>query len=188
MNWDRSETIALAKESCVHCEGQGQSSFRWGRPRPCNCVLRAIFRACYARFRYCVSKEKFMSKVTLVPCHGKEQKMTYSRLDEDYIADFSKVTRRTLDNFDYNIFRYHFLLGANWRLCCRQLKIDRGDYFHALYRLQHKLGRVYRELQPYSLYPISEYFGGKLDSRSNLAVMPAPRKRKPVQPPLRKSA
>ena len=114
--------------------------------------------------------------------------MTYARLDEDYIADFSKVTRRTLDNFDYNIFRYHFLLGANWRLCCRQLKIDRGDYFHALYRLQHKLGRVYRELQPYSLYPISEYFGGKLDSRSNLAVMPTPRRRKPVQPPLRKSA
>ena len=60
-----------------------------------------------------------MSKVTLVPCHGKEQKMTYARLDEDYIADFSKVTRRTLDNFDFNIFRYHFLLGANWRLCCR---------------------------------------------------------------------
>ena len=187
MNWDRSVTIALAKESCVHCGGQGQSSIRWGRPRQCNCVLRAIFRACYARFRYCVSKEKFMTKVTLVPCHGKDQKMTYARLDEDYIADFSKVTRRTLDNFDYNIFRYHFLLGANWRLCCRQLKIDRGTYFHALYRLQHKLGRVFRELQPYSLYPISEYFAGKID-KSNLAIMPAPSKRKPVQPPLRKSA
>ena len=187
MNWDRSETIALAKESCVHCGGQGQSSIRWGRPRPCNCVLRAIFRACYARFRYCATKEKFMSKVTLVPCHGKEQKMTYARLDEDYIADFSKVSRRTLDNFDYNIFRYHFLLGANWRLCCRQMGIDRGTYFHALYRLQHKLGRVYCELQPYSLYPISEYFAGKLD-KSNLAIMPAPRKPKPVQPPLRKSA
>jgi hypothetical protein len=187
MNWDRSVTIALAKESCVHCGGHGQSSIRWGRPRPCNCVLRAIFRACYARFRYCVSKEKFMTKVTLVPCHGKEQKMTYARLDEDYIADFSKVTRRTLDNFDYDIFRYHFLLGANWRLCCRRLKIDRGAYFHALYRLQHKLGRVFRELQPYGLYPISEYFAGKTE-RSNLAIMPAPSKRKPVQPPLRKSA
>ena len=188
MKWDRSETIALAKESCVHCGGQGQSSIRWGRPRPCNCVLRAIFRACYARFRYCVTKEKFMSKVTLVPCHGKDQKMTYARLDEDYIVDFSNVSRRTLDNFDYNIFRYHFLLGANWRLCCRQLKIDRGEYFHAVYRLQHKLGRVFRELQPYGLYPISDYFSGKLDSRSNLVVMPAARKRKPVQPPLRKSA
>jgi hypothetical protein len=65
--------------------------------------------------------------------------------------------------------------------------IDRGTYFHSLYRLQHKLGRVFRELQPYGLYPVSEYFASKLD-KSTLAVMPVPRKPKPVQPPLRKSA
>jgi hypothetical protein len=187
MKWDRSETIALAKESCVSCDGQGQSCIRWGRPSPCNCVLRAIFRACYARFRHCVTKEKFMSKVSLVPCHGKDQKMTYARLDEDYIADFSKVSRNALDNVEYNIFRYHFLLGADWRLCCRQMNIDRGTYFHTLYRIQHKLGRVYRELQPYALYPISEYFAGGLD-KGNLAIMPLRHKRKPLQPPLRKSA
>ncbi len=103
MNWDRSETIALAKESCGVCKGEGQAPARRGRTKPCNCVLRAIFRACYARFRYCVTKEKFMSRVSLVPCHGKDQKMTYARLDEDYICDFSKICRRSLDNFDYNI-------------------------------------------------------------------------------------
>jgi hypothetical protein len=128
-----------------------------------------------------------MTKVTLVPCHGKEQKRTYARLDEDYVADFCKVSRRSLSDFDYNIFRYHFLLGADWRLCCRQMGIDRGTYFHSLYRLQHRLGRVFRELQPYSLYPINEYFAGKLE-KSNLAIMPEPSRPKPVQPPLRKSA
>jgi hypothetical protein len=187
MKWDRSETIALAKESCIICRGQGQACIRWGRPSPCYCVLRAIFRACYARFRYCIMKEKFLSKVSLVPCHGKDHKMTYARLDEDYIADFCQVSRRALDNFDYNIFRNHYLLGADWRLICRQMNIDRGTYFHALYRIQYKLGRVYRELQPYSLFPISEYFAGKADRRS-VVIMPSPRKRKPLQPPLRKSA
>jgi hypothetical protein len=187
MNWDRSETIALAKEACGTCKGQGQAPARRGRTKPCNCVLRAIFRACYARFRYCVTKEKFMSRVSLVPCHGKDQKMTYARLDEDYICDFSKICRRSLDNFDYNILRYHFLLGANWRLCCRQMKIDRGTYFHSLYRIQGRLGRVFGELKPYRLYPISEYFAGTID-RTNLAIMPLPRKRKPVLPPFRKSA
>jgi hypothetical protein len=187
MNWDRSDTIALAKESCAHCRGEGQASLNPARPKPCKCVLRAIFRACYARFRYCVTKEKSMSRVSLVPCQGKDQKVTYARLDEDYICDFCNVSRHALTNFDYNIFRYHFLLGADWRLCCRQLRIDRGTYFHALYRIQQRLGRVYRELEPYSLYPISEYFAGTL-TRSNLAIMPLVRKRNPVRPPMRKSA
>ena len=115
MNWDRSETIALAKEFCVYCKGEGQRSIRKGRPNPCNCVLRAIFRACYARFRHCVKKEKFMSKVSLVPCRGKDRKMTFARLDEDYICDFYLVSKRALTEFEFEVFRNHFLLGADWK-------------------------------------------------------------------------
>ena len=186
MNWDRSETIGLAKESCAFCDGEGQGYRRRGKPTPCKCVLRAIFRACYARFRHCVNKEKFMSKVSLVPCRGKDQRMTYARLDEEYIADFSLISRRTLTNFEYNVFRYHFLLGADWRLCCRQMRIDRGTYFHAVYRVQQKLGRRFREIEPYSLFPIAEYFAGRIE-KTNVIIIPAPR-RKPVHPPLRRSA
>jgi hypothetical protein len=187
MNWDRSETLGLAMELCVYCKGEGQRSTRKGRTTPCNCVLRAIFRACYARFRYCVSKEKFMSKVSLVPCQGKDRRMTFARLDEDYICDFCLVSRRALTGFEYEIFRNHFLLGADWRLCCRQMKIDRGRFFHAVYRIQQKLGRVFRELEPYSLFPLDEYFAGKVQ-RSNVVAMPAPTKFRPVQPPLLRSA
>ncbi len=67
------------------------------------------------------------------------------------------------------------------------MKVDRGTYFHSVYRIQQRLGRVFGELKPYSLYPISEYFAGTID-RTNLAIMPLPRKRKPVLPPFRKSA
>ena len=94
MKWDRSETIGLAKPFCVTCKGVGQKPNVKERSIPCNCVLRAIFRACYARFRDCVSKEKFMSKVSLVPCRGKEQTQSYARLDEDYIADFCLVSQK----------------------------------------------------------------------------------------------
>jgi hypothetical protein len=52
------------------------------------------------------------------------------------------------------------LLGADWKLCCRKLGMDRGNFFHELYRIQQRLGRVFRELQPYGLYPLDEYFGG----------------------------
>ncbi len=186
MKWDRSETIGLAKAHCVLCKGKGLK-LNVNKRAPCNCVLRAIFRACYARFRRCVEQEKFMSTASLVPYEGKEQKRSYSRLDEEYISDFCLVSRRSLTPSDYAIFRNHFLLRADWRLCCRQMKVDRGDFFHAVYRIQQILGRVFRELQPYSLFPLDEYFAGKI-TKPKVVMMPRPTRPRPVQPPLKKSA
>jgi hypothetical protein len=187
MNWDRSETIGLAKQFCKTCDGGGLKPKTKGRPTPCNCVLRAIFRACYARFRRCATKEKFMSKVSMIPCAGKENKMTFARLDEEYVADFCLISRRSLEPFDYEIFRNHFLLGADWRLCCRQMKCERGDFFHSVYRIQQRLGRVFRELEPYGLFPVDEYFAGRID-RTKVVMMPERTKARPVSPPVRKSA
>src|SRR5438445_8238176 len=114
MKWDRSETVGLAKQFCVICKGEGQKPNLKGRPTPCNCVLRSIFRACYARFRHCVSKEKFLSKVSVVRGSTAEHRLTYSRLDEEYIADFCLVSRRSLTSFQYEVFKNHYLLGADW--------------------------------------------------------------------------
>jgi hypothetical protein len=158
MTWDRSQTIALAKISCTHCHGYGMRPVRHDRESPCNCVLRAIFRACYARFRECVAKEKHASRTSLEFCRGKDNHTMYGRKDEEYIADFCLVSRRALDDLEYDVFRFHFLLGADWKLCCRRLKLDRGVFFHTVYRIEQQLGRIFRELEPYSLYPLDEYF------------------------------
>jgi hypothetical protein len=80
--------------------------------------------------------------------------------NEEYTADFCLVSRRALSPEDYRIFKFHFLLGADWKLCCRRLGIDRGSFYHAVYRIQEKLGRIYRELRPYALFPVDEYFHG----------------------------
>ncbi len=160
MDWTRSETIALAKNTCTQCHGLGLRLGRTDKMVPCNCVLRAIFRACYARFRHCASKEKHMSRISLEFIPGRERKFSYGRKDEEYMADFILVSRRTLDDFHYDIFRFHFLLGADWKLCCRRLNVDRGNFFHAVYRIEQALGRVFRELKPYGLFPLREYFHG----------------------------
>jgi len=76
------------------------------------------------------------------------------------MADFCLVSRRTLEDFEHQLFRYHYLLGADWKLCCRQLKMDRGKFFHHVYDIESRLGRVFAELAPYALYPVSEYFVG----------------------------
>jgi len=84
----------------------------------------------------------------------------WSRKEEEFVADFHLVSRRTLSKSDWEIFRFHFLLGADWKLCCRRLNIDRGLFFHRIYAIQHQLGRTFRDLEPYAMYPVDEYFGG----------------------------
>jgi hypothetical protein len=190
MEWSTSEAVMLAKNSCAFCQGEGLRVIRKNTYRPCNCVLRGVFRACYARFRHCATKEKYMSRISLEYHRGgRDSHFSYVRRDEDYIADFCLVSRRHLDDFEHRIFRYHFLLGADWRLCCRQLRIDRGTFFHAIYRIEQRLGRVFKELRPYPLYPVDDYFGTRIpkepERRDNVVSMPAPA---PLRPPVRRTA
>jgi hypothetical protein len=160
MHWNRSVAIGLAKASCTYCHGDGTRLVHNGREVPCNCVFRAVFRACYNRFRECAVMSEHTSFVSLEFCRGRDTRRVYSRKREEYMADFCLIARRELDPFEHAIFRFHFLLGADWRLCCRQLKIDRGNFFHAVYRIEQRLGRRFAELEPYGLYPLNEYFGG----------------------------
>ena len=93
------------------------------------------------------------------------------------MADFCLVSRRNLDDFEYRVFRYHFLLGGDWQLCCRQMGIDRGTFFHAVYDIEQKLGQTFAELEPYPLYPVNEYFGGVIQRAPVVYQMPARRRK-----------
>ena len=101
-----------------------------------------------------------MSRVSLEFNRQRSHRNIWGRKDEEFVADFINISRRTLSDFEYKVFRYHFLLGGDWKLCCRKLNIDKGDFFHWVYRTQQKLGRAYRETEPYGLFPLDEYFGG----------------------------
>jgi hypothetical protein len=169
VQWTRSETLALAQQSCTFCYGLGLRPGRSGKSTPCHCVFRAIFRACYARFRQCAMKEKYISRVSLEANPGRQRKSVWGLKNEEYIADFVLVSRRTLasDPIALDVFKWHFLLGADWKHCVPrinqkypQAKMDRGTFFHEVYRIQQKLGRVFRELVPHALFPIDEYFSG----------------------------
>lgn len=174
--WTRSNTIALAHPKCTQCHGLGLRSTQKNKEgRPCNCVLRAIFRACFNRFRYCVEKEKHISQATLDLSPGSpDRRFSWGRKDEEYAADFYLVSKRNLTAAEWQLFRYHFLLGADWRLCAIRLKMDRGNFFHAVYRIEQKLGKIFMELEPYALFPLDEYFGGKLRYEDNQPLHPDP--------------
>ena len=158
MEWTRSETLALALHNCTSCRGLGLRIGKRGGIQPCNCVLRNIFRACFNRFKYCQEKEKHMTRAAIEFVAGRDRKITWGRKDEEYSADFMLIIKRTLTSEEYKLFSFHYLLGADWKLCCRRMKFDRGLFFHAAYRIEQKLGKVFREIQPYALYPLNDYF------------------------------
>lgn len=113
-----------------------------------------------------------MSRISLEPhAGGRSRPMSWGRKDEEFIADFCLVARRNLSEQEHTLFHYHFLLGADWKLCTRKLKMDRGNFFHAVYRIEQKLGRVFRELEPYPLFPLDDYFHGP----SRIEAQPAAR-------------
>src|ERR1035437_1327112 len=162
MQWDRSNPIGMATKTCKYCEGYGTRFVYRTKASPCNSVFRAIFRACLTRFRDCAATGTAFGTVSWEFCAGPGGRRVYSRKQEEFMADFCLVSRRVLDEEDHRLFRYYFLLGADWQLCARQLKTDRGSFFHAIYRIERTLGRTFCEIQPYPLYPLDEYFGGTI--------------------------
>ncbi len=146
------------------------------------------------KFRECVEKPKHLSRATLQPCNDQGGYKVWGRKNEEYLADFYILAKNNLDEEHFRIFKFHFLLGADWRMCCRRLDMDRGNFFHAVYRIQQQLGRVFRETKPYPIFPLDEYFGGVIEKAlpgskarvSKVIQMPSPKNRKSLQPPLAK--
>jgi hypothetical protein len=111
----------------------------------------------------------------------------FGHRQEEFIADVYLTAKRTLmEPTEWAVFRFHHLYGADWKLCCAKLSIDRGTFYHTVYRIAEKLGLVFLDLRPYALYPVDEYFQAttrRVDVRPFPACKDAPRYH-PLRPPL----
>jgi hypothetical protein len=137
---------------------------RRGLEKPCSCVFRAVFRACYSRFREYENASEQPGAVSLESNQGQTGYRVYSLKHQEYVADFCLAARRALDDQQYRLFRYVFLLGADSAACARHLGMDRGQFYHEIYRIEEILGKYLAELEPYPLFPIDEYMGGSIRS------------------------
>ena len=169
MEWKQSDLVALAMESCVVCQGYGVRKSHNGSLTTCKCVYRRIFRICYERFKTSSQRKEYIGRPTLEHTSSPQTPMNWARKHEEYVADFMLVSKRTLAPEEYRVFNYHFLLGADWKLCCRKLKMEKGAFFHMLYRIMVKLGTTFVDLEPYGIYPVHEYFHG---TRSGVTAQP----------------
>lgn len=156
----RRDWIALARNNCVHCMGRGAVLTRKMDVEPCRCVHREMFRACLNRYRYIRDKGCKISRVTLDSVGRGSKKSTWGRKYEEYLADFELVSRRNLDALEMEVLRLYHMGGHDFRACCRLTGLDKGNFFHHVYRIEERLGRVFHELKPYALYPVGQYFYG----------------------------
>lgn len=189
MQWNRSNTIGLASNNCCYCEGVGLRLVYKNHTVPCGCVFRSIFRICLNRFRECVATEGISGTVSWEYCSGASGCRSYSRKREEFMADFCLISRRALEPAEHQLFRFYFLLGADWKMCSRRLNLDRGSLFHAIYRIERKLGRAFAETEPYGLFPLDEYFGGVSRDQPVKTSNPLPLNvRKRLQVPVKRAA
>lgn len=163
--WNTSLTLAVSSEECPLCEGNGM---RWirsrypgrGRWRPCRCALLGVFRCCYERWLQIESGDQ-ISQVQYGIRADTAAYAGYSMPDLEYSADFVLLAKRHLTNAtERAIFQLHFMEERDWRDCCRRLDMERGAFYHAVYRIEQRMGRVYAETQPYPLFPMENYFAG----------------------------
>jgi hypothetical protein len=166
MEWTRTETIAMASAACVFCRGLGlRYTDKLGVARPCSCVFRAIFRACLNRYQRCQSSAERIKPVTHEYFGATQGLRSYGRRNEEYIADFEAISRRILDAEEMEVLRLYFFQSKDWKFCAEKLNSNRGNIFHMVYCIEEKLGRAFRETEPYGLFPVDEYFSGAIYRR-----------------------
>jgi len=156
--WNTHEVLHAATKTCKRCGGCG-----FHQEEICNCVFRNIFEVCH---------EQFKQSATTASTGIVTQGITCSRPTEDFAADFTLVGNRVLADRPLlqQVFQMYFLECDKWTVVAlrneltlpvflsRRMKINNNLLFRRVFEVKVILGRAFRELQPYALYPLKEYF------------------------------
>ena len=185
MDWNKRDLEFLARSDCPLCKGEGRTPSNQRVIQPCDCSLKGIFRACYARFRDCVSDGRALSRVSFDRSPtGRSNRGMWGLKREEYMADFQLVARRSLTQAEHRLFRFHHILGASEAMCAKRLGISTLAVKYALQRLEVRLGTVFVSLEPYALYPLYDYFNKVRSEPVKPCRLPTARATAPVVPRL----
>ena len=179
--------VALSMHSCRHCRGRGLVACK-GRYRTCACVYRRVFRACLDSYHYCQAS---MGSPGAVQCErvGRAQgrcAIVASFKRAEYAADFILLARRVLAfrPIEMAVFNAFHVDDLEWIVAVprvnrllRQLRpprrprpLNRGSFFHAVYRAEGLIGAAILTTRPYSLFPPRQYFAGFSLSATSLSA------------------
>lgn len=132
--WRRDRIAEVyALTGCKVCNETGR---RYGKGT-CHCVLRRACRIAVGKWRSVQHRFPGRFKEILFRC------------------DVEIAAAHVLDALHMQVFRLHFLYYQDWRACCLALGLDKGAFFHAVYRIEGRLGR---ELLRRGIFPLEVYF------------------------------
>jgi hypothetical protein len=161
--WKRSDVLGLAHTDCIRCHGLGLADGRMSSQLPCGCAARRIFREIMAEWRRnqeAVHISKFQPEQVLQRGGKTCRRAGWSMKRPEYVAEVELLAKRTLSYDEWLVWRAYHCRGLEWREACATLGgMNKGELYHCVYRVEAKMGRAAREVQPYALYPIAEYYG-----------------------------
>jgi hypothetical protein len=153
------QLLILANHDCRECAGSG-----YGLNDPvCACVYRRIFDACYDCYQ----------AITPHTSRVQSDSIYKSRPEEEFRADFWAVAHRALIGRPAlaETFDVYFAEERGARIAAAILGISTGVLFRRATDIKRLVGRAFRDVQPYPLFPSRQYF-----VRSGLVTMPQPLK------------
>ena len=151
---DRKMILATASEQCTVCYGHGRMI-----RDVCHCVHRKAFRESLET--YLMLREDAVSMGANVPLTlSVRGYVSYGMPLADYVIDFDQTARRALTRHQLALLSLYHIAGQPWHVCAPKLRLDRGEFFHQVYRTERLLGCALMETTP-PLYPKARYFAGK---------------------------
>ena len=174
MEWTPSNIADLSRYGCPECSGTGVPRRNTPfvcpsfpdpapqkdahAPRLCNCVYRAVFRACYRRFLYCGKLDPSLRRISYERTpRAVDRSLIWVRRNEDFRADFHSCGQRVLPKHLYQIFSFYHLHGANMEIVRRRLNLGDRRAWEYVTEIETIVGREIAHLQPYSLFPPQGY-------------------------------
>ena len=89
-------------------------------------------------------REPARERVAGKSCGGPGGRRMYSRRHEEYIADFYADRAPDTERFGLSNFPHLPPPGRGLGICAAKFfKMDRGNFWHAIYRIEQRLGRAY---------------------------------------------
>lgn len=154
---DISYLRSMAHKRCTRCRGVGHYASRGYTRGVCSCVYRHIFRNVLERYREMQFRPK--AAIERLRCGA----LVCGFKGAEYCADVECTAKRALEPRLFLVWRHHFICERPWHECLSVLSragypMDRGNFFHDVYRVQEQLGQVFEFLRPYRLS--RSYFRG----------------------------
>lgn len=182
--WTRPMVVSLSHAMCTTCQGTGTRSGRRSR-LTCRCVLRNVFDRVRAFATNAVHQEGNISQVSYIQSAHSINRRSYGMPVSEFRADFNLVVRRAIQkrfsnkflaDLHLKIFDLHLSRGFCWYNVAQLVGLDRGNFFHCVYRIKMVAGRAFVEGRV-PLYPINEYFSIPPTGESCFVDRPLPARR-----------